>query len=54
MPEPDGLWAVNTSGIVTAGSETYIIVVYTEHQLSENAGWTIARYVCSHAGLLAS
>ncbi len=55
VPEPDGLWAVNTSGIVTAGSETYIIVVYTEHQLSENAGWTIARYVCSHAGkLLAS
>ena len=52
VPEPDGLWAVNTSGIVTAGSETYIIVVYTEHQLSENAGWTIARYVCSHAGKL--
>jgi beta-lactamase class A len=49
---PDGLWAVNTSGIVTAGSETYIIVVYSQHQLSENAGWTIARYVCGHAGKL--
>lgn len=49
---PDGLWAVNTSGIVTAGSETYIIVVYTQHQPSEGAGWTIARYVCGHAGKL--
>jgi hypothetical protein len=49
---PDGLWAVNTSGIVTAGSETYIIVVYTQHQSSEGNGWTIARHVCGQVGKL--
>lgn len=50
VPAPDGLWAVNTSGIVTAGSEVYIIAVYTQHQTGENAGWAIARHVCSEVG----
>jgi beta-lactamase class A len=29
---PDGPWSVNSSGIIVAGNETYIISVYTDHQ----------------------
>jgi hypothetical protein len=29
LPGPDGLWAMNSSGIVMVGKETYIISVYT-------------------------
>jgi beta-lactamase class A len=29
---PDGTWAMNTSGIVESGGETYILSVYTQHQ----------------------
>ena len=29
---PDGPWSVNSSGIMVAGNETYIISVYTDHQ----------------------
>ena len=50
VPAPDGLWAINTSGIVTVGSETYIIVVYTAHQPDYNAAWNITRHVCKAVG----
>jgi Beta-lactamase enzyme family len=49
---PDGLWAINTSGIVTAGSETYIIVVYTAHQSDYEGAWNITRHVCKTVGQL--
>jgi beta-lactamase family protein len=52
VPAPDGLWAINTSGIVTAGSETYIIVVYTAHQSDYYSAWDITRYVCKNVGQL--
>ncbi len=29
---PDGDWAMNSSGIVESGGETYILSVYTQHQ----------------------
>ncbi len=52
VPAPDGLWAINTSGIVTAGSETYIIVVYTAHQSDYDSAWNITRHVCKAVGQL--
>ena len=52
VPAPDGLWAINTSGIVTAGSETYIIVVYTAHQSDYSGAWNITRHVCKAVGQL--
>lgn len=52
VPAPDGLWAINTSGIVTDGNETYIIVVYTAHQYSYDGGWNITRRVCKTVGPL--
>lgn len=47
VPGPDNLWAMNTSGIVTIGKETYIISVYTQEQPSLAAGQAIVRKVCS-------
>jgi beta-lactamase class A len=44
--EPDGLWAMNTSGIVTVGDETYIIAVYTGEGDTLDDGWAIAEHVC--------
>ena len=35
---PDGTWAMNASGIVETGGETYILSVYTQHQPGYN--WT--------------
>jgi hypothetical protein len=46
LPGPDGLWAMNSSGIVTVGKETYIISVYTQEQNSLGDGQEIARHVC--------
>lgn len=46
VPGPDGLWSVNTSGIVNAGSETYIISVYTQEQQSLADGQAIVQQVC--------
>lgn len=43
---PDGAWAVNTSGIVTVGGETYIITVYTAEQNSFGDGQNIVNHVC--------
>ena len=47
LPGPDGQWAMNSSGIVMLGQETYIISVYTHEQNSLQDGQTIARHVCS-------
>lgn len=46
LPGPDGLWAMNSSGIVTLGQETYIISVYTHEQPSLDDGHDIVRHVC--------
>jgi beta-lactamase class A len=55
LPGPDGQWAMNSSGIVVLGQETYIIAVYTHEQNSLEDGQAIARHVCSTvASLLTS
>jgi len=46
LPGPDGLWAMNTSGIVMVEQETYIISVYTHGQPSLDSGHAIVRHVC--------
>jgi len=51
-PAEDGLWAVNSSGIVTLGKETYVIAVYSQEQDSLDGGWTITRQVCGPVGQL--
>ena len=52
LPGPDGFWAMNSSGIVTLGSETYIISVYTDEQNSLADGQAIAQHVCGDAASL--
>ena len=53
LPGSDGLWAMNSSGIVMAGKETYIISVYTQEQNSLVDGQAIAQHICrSVASLL--
>ncbi|MGH2485669.1 MAG: serine hydrolase, partial [Ktedonobacterales bacterium] len=52
VPGPDNLWAMNSSGIVTLGSETYIIAVYTQEQNQLQDGWTITQHVCGGVGQL--
>lgn len=47
VPGPDGLWSVNTSGIVNAGGETYIISVYTQEQPALADGQALVGQVCS-------
>lgn len=47
VPGPDGLWSVNTSGIVNVGGETYIISVYTQEQSSLADGQAIVQQVCA-------
>jgi len=44
---PDNLWAMNSSGIVMNGQETYIIAVYTQGQPTSGNGQAIALRVCS-------
>lgn len=46
VQDPDGLWAVNTSGIVMVGGETYIISVYTQRQNALDASQDMMRHVC--------
>lgn len=46
VQDPDGLWAVNTSGIVTVGGETYVISVYTQRQYDLVASQDMLRHVC--------
>ncbi|HEX8730706.1 MAG TPA: serine hydrolase [Ktedonobacterales bacterium] len=50
VPEPDGWWAVNTSGIVIVGSETYIVTVYTRDQASFGAGQVVVNHVAGAIG----
>ncbi|MGZ3680207.1 MAG: serine hydrolase, partial [Ktedonobacterales bacterium] len=47
VQDPDGLWAVNTSGIVTVGGETYIISAYTQRQNALDASQDMLRHVCA-------
>jgi beta-lactamase class A len=49
---PDGLWTMNSSGIVSDGSETYIISVYTEDQNALPDGWSITEHVCGTVAAL--
>jgi beta-lactamase class A len=46
LPGPDGLWTVNSSGIVILGRETYIISAYTKEQPSFGAGQAVVRSIC--------
>ena len=46
LPGPDDLWAMNSSGIMTKGGETYIIAVYSQEQNSLEDGQTIVQHVC--------
>ena len=46
LPGPDGLWTVNSSGIVNVGDETYIISVYSQEQASLANGQSIVQTVC--------
>ncbi len=48
----DGLWAMNSSGIVTVNGETYIIAVYSAHLHSLADGQAIARQVCARVAVL--
>jgi beta-lactamase class A len=47
VPAPDNSWLMNSSGIVTVGSETYILAVYTQEQSSLDDGQAITHKVCS-------
>jgi beta-lactamase class A len=54
VPGPDGLWVFNSSGIVFASHDTYIIAVYTHDDSSLGTGWAIAERIAgSVAHLLA-
>ncbi len=44
---PDGLWAVNSSGIVITRGEIYIIASYTQNQPSLGAGQSTIRRTCA-------
>ena len=47
---PDGLWVANSSGIVTAGDEVYVIAVYTTGNHSVAEGKRIVGHVCEVIG----
>ena len=44
---PDGLWVMNSSGIVILGKEIYIIAAYTRDDSSLATGQGIVRQICS-------
>lgn len=48
VPAPDGLWAMNSSGIVMLGQETYIIASYTREDPSLLAGQNAVRQICAY------
>jgi hypothetical protein len=52
LPGPDDLWAMNSSGIITLDSETYIISVYTQEQNSLEDGQAIVQQVCNEVASL--
>jgi beta-lactamase class A len=45
----DGYWGMNSSGIMTVGSETYIISVYSRQG---NYDWSFAEHVCGQVAKL--
>lgn len=46
LPGPNGLWTVNTSGIVHVDGDTYILSVYTQNQPSFAQGKAMVRHIC--------
>lgn len=52
VTDTDNLWAVNSSGIVTVGNETYIVSAYTQEQSSLDDGQTILRTICGNIASL--
>jgi beta-lactamase class A len=46
VQDQNGQWAVNSSGIVTVGGETYIIAVYTQQYDDLATGQGITEHVC--------
>jgi hypothetical protein len=51
VPGPDGEWAVNSSGIVSANGVTYVISAYTRDNRSLAAGESIVTYVARVVGV---
>lgn len=49
VPAPDGLWDVNSSGIVMTNNEVYIIASYTREDPSFGAGVAEVNWVCGDA-----
>ena len=47
---PDDLYVMNSSGIVTIGSETYIVAAYTMDDKSFAEGFAIVRHICKAIG----
>jgi beta-lactamase class A len=45
VPGPDGLWAVNSSGIVSTSRATYVVATYTAHDSSFSAGQEVVIHV---------
>jgi hypothetical protein len=43
---PDGLWAVNSSGIVMTNQQVYILAVYTQEEPSLTAAEALIQQVC--------
>jgi beta-lactamase class A len=52
LPGPDDLWAMNSSGIITQGGETYIIAVYSQEQNSLEDAQAIVQQVCNEVASL--
>jgi hypothetical protein len=48
----DDLWAMNTSGVVTVGIETYVVSVFSAHLNALSDGQNIARQVCARVASL--
>jgi len=47
---PDGLWVANSSGIVTAVDEVYVIAVYTKANRTVAEGKRIVSHICEVIG----
>ncbi len=43
---PDGLWVMNSSGIVTLDGSTYVIAVYTDRDPTLEEGFAIVEHAC--------
>jgi hypothetical protein len=49
---PDGRWAASSSGVVTVGSETYMISVYTAEQTELDTNYAILTHICGSLAAL--